>query len=214
MGVFRPHLVLPLAIIFLANKRLQVVFGVACSAIAMAGVSIAVVGWREFLDYPGYIWRLEQIMGRGSIVPNDMPNLRGFFAIFLRDGHPAALALTAIGSVLLMILAIRLFRRAEQAGNIDLAFSVAVLATILVSYHAFIYDPALLFLPALFLIAQARPGRERLELLVPVATLFFTPLLMFLFLRLSRLNLLTPILFLWLWAMCRGVWHREPGPGP
>jgi hypothetical protein len=208
LGVFRPHLVLPLAIILLCSRRWKAVFGIACSAGAMAVVSIAVIGWRGFLDYPKYVWKLEQVMGRGSIVPSDMPNLRGFFAIFFRDGSPAALALTAAGSALLMLLAIWLFRRAEAEGNLDLGFSVAVLVTILVSYHAFMYDLALLYLPVLLLFGNDL-RRARWESVAPVAALFFTPLLMFLLLRLSHLNFLTPILLLWLRGMAREISQAE-----
>jgi Glycosyltransferase family 87 len=204
LGIFRPHLVLPLAIILLFSRRWKSVFGIACSSLAMAAVSIGVVGWRGFLDYPTYVWKLEQVMGRGAIVPGDMPNLRGFFAIFFRDGGPAALAFSALGSVFLLLLAIRLFRQAAHAENLELGFSVAVLVTILVSYHAFMYDLALLFLPVLLLFGNAM-GRPRWESAVPVATLFFTPLLMFLWLRLSHLNLLTPVLLLWLWGMAREI---------
>jgi hypothetical protein len=204
MGFFRPHLVLPMAIILLFSRRLTAVFGVACSALAMAAVSIAVVGWRGFLGYPGYVWRLEQIMGRGAIVPDDMPNWRGFMAIFFQDGHPLSLVLGAAGTVVLLIGAIRLFRAAEQAGNLELGFSIAVLVTILISYHAFIYDLGLLFLPVL-LLARDEMRRKRWESVVPIAALFFTPLLMFLWLRLGHLNFLTPVLFLWLWGMAREI---------
>ena len=201
-GLFRPHLVLPLAIILLFSRRRRAVFGAACSAGVMAAISIAVVGWRGFLDYPLYVWRLEQIMGRGAIVPDDMPNLRGFLAIFFRNGHPMALALGAAGSVCLLILAIRIFRSAEHVGNLELGFSAAILVTILISYHAFIYDLGLLLLPALLLLGEEM-RRKQWELIVPVVVLFFTPLLMFLWLRLSHLNLLTPVLFLWLWGVAR-----------
>ncbi len=203
VGIFRPHLVLPLAIILLFSRRLKAVSGIACSALAMAAVSISVVGWRGFLDYPQYVWRLEQVMGRGSIVPGDMPNMRGFLAIFFRDGGPAALALGAVASVLVIVLAIWCFRQAQQAGNLELGFSIAVLVTILVSYHAFMYDLALLFLPVLLLLGENR--QKHWQSVVPAATLFFTPLLMFLLLRLSHLNFLTPILLLWLWGMAREV---------
>ena len=209
MGCFRPHLVLSLAIILLFSRRRKAVAGIACSALALAAASIALVGWGGFLEYPGAVWREEQVMGRGAIVPNDMPNLRGLFAMFFRDGHSAALALIAATSVLLLVLGIWLFRRAEQARNLELGFSVAVLVTILVSYHAFMYDLALLFLPALLLVDNAKASRARWQSVVSVATLFFTPLLMFLFLRLSRLNLLTPILFLWLWGMAREILHGQ-----
>ena len=212
MGVFRPHLVLPLAIILLCSRRWKAVAGIACAALALSAISIAVVGWRGFLDYPKYVWKLEQVMGRGSIVPGDMPNLRGFFAIFFRDGGPVALTLGAVASVLLIILAIWCFRRTEQAGNLDLGFSIAVLITILVSYHAFMYDLALLLLPVLLLFGRNR--RTHWESLVPIAALFFTPLLMFLWLRLSHLNFLTPVLLLWLWGMAREISFGEGERGP
>jgi hypothetical protein len=176
----------------------------------MGGVSIAVIGWRGFLDYPGYVWRLEKIMGRGSIVPDNMPNLRGFFAIFFPDGHPLALTLTAAGSVLLLVLAIRLFRSAQRAGNLELGFSVAVLVAILISYHSFIYDLGLLFLPVL-LVSGDEPGRKRWRVFVPVLALLFTPLLVFIWLRLSHLNFITPVLFLWLWGMAREISQLKDG---
>ena len=219
MGIFRPHLVLPLAIILLFSRRLKAIFGIACSALAMGAISIGVVGWRGFLDYPAYVWRLEQVMGRGAIVPDDMPNLRGFFALFFCDGHPLALAFGAVGSVVLMILAIRLFRSAQQAGNLELGFSVAVLVSILVSYHAFIYDLGLLLLPVWLVFGTEDGNRgRRWDSVIPVAALFFTPLLMFLWLRLSHLNFLTPLLFLWLWGMAREISRlkgrgRESFPG-
>ena len=210
MGVFRPHLVLPLAIILLFSRRRKATLGIACSALAMAAVSIAVIGWRGFLDYPRYVWRLEQVMGRGAIVPDDMPNLRGFLAVFFRDGHPVALALAVAGSVFLLILAIRLFRSAEQTDNLELGFSAAVLVSVLVSYHAFVYDLGLLFLPVVFWFHEGnRAQGKRWESLIPVAALFFTPLLMLLWLRLSHLNFLTPLLVLWLWGVTREVWPRN-----
>jgi hypothetical protein len=211
MGIFRPHLVLPIAVVLLFSRRLKAALGIACSSLALMAISIAVVGWRGFLNYPRYVWTLEQIMGRGAIVPDDMPNLRGFLAIFFRDGHLAALILSAAGSVFLLILAVRFFRSADHAGNLELGFSVAVLVSVLVSYHAFIYDLGLLFLPALFFFDKAVLGpedgmqREHWESVMPVAVLFFTPLLMFLWLRLSHLNFLTPLLFLWLWGLSREI---------
>ncbi len=64
-------------------------------------------------------------------------------------------------------------------------------SAILVSYHAFVYDLGLLFLPAIFLADRARltprdeMRRVRWESVVSVVTLFSTPLLLFLLLRLS-----------------------------
>lgn len=211
LGVFRPHLVLPLAIILLFSRRWRAVLGIVVSTLVLMLVSVAIVGWRGFLDYPGYVWRLEQIMGRGAIVPDDMPNLRGFLAIFFRDGDHLALVLGAAGSALLLLLAIRLFRSSERAGNLEMGFSASILVTILISYHAFIYDMGLLLLPVLFLADDTR--RKRWESVVPVVALFFTPLLMFLWLGMNHLNFLTPLLFLWLWGMAREISLLNEGRG-
>jgi hypothetical protein len=207
MGIFRPHLVLPLAIILLFSRRLKAVAGIACSALVLVAISIAVVGWHVFVEYPKYVWRLEQAMGSGAIVPDDMPNVRGFLAIFFRDGGRVGLVLGAAASIVLIVLAIWLFRRAEQAGDLELGFSAAVLVTILASYHAFMYDLALLFLPVLVFFGNGI-RRARWESVLPVAALFFTPLLMFLWLRLSHLNFMTPVLLLWLWGMAREISQR------
>lgn len=215
MGMFRPHLVLPLAIILLFSGKRKAVLGVAGSASAMAAISIAVVGWRGFLNYPSQVWSLEQVMGRGFIFRGDMPNLRGFVVAFFRDGQPLALTLTAVASVFLLILAIRLFRSAEHEGNLELGFSASVLVAVLVSYHAFVYDLGLLFLPAIFLADRARltprdeMRRVRWESVVSVVTLFSTPLLLFLLLQLKHLNFLAPVLLLWLWGLTQEISHSH-----
>jgi len=49
----------------------------ALVALALGIISVAIVGWEGALHYPGYVWHLESISGRGSIVAADMPNLRG-----------------------------------------------------------------------------------------------------------------------------------------
>jgi hypothetical protein len=206
-GVFRPHLVLPVVLILLFDRRFRSVLGFACSALAASLISIATVGWRGFLEYPNYVWQLEQHLGRGAILPTAMPNLRGFVAIFTRDGYPLSLVLTFAGSLFLLILAIHLFRRAEHPERLDLAFSVAVLVSVLVSYHAFMYDLSLLLLPVLFLVnlAVSKNGDMHWSSALPIALLFFTPFLMLLALGLGRLNFLVPVLLLWLSGIRREI---------
>ena len=166
-------------------------------------------GYRPgMLDYSKVRLAAGTNYGRGCIVSDKMLNLRGLLVIFLCDCHLVVLALVLVGSMFLLILAVRLFRSAEGTGNLELGFSAAVLVAVLVSYHAFIYDLGLLFLPVLLL---AGDGMRRLRWAsaVPVAALFFTPLLMFVWLRLSHLNFLTPLLFLWLWAMAQQILQSQ-----
>jgi len=211
MGVFRPHLVLPLALVLLFSRRWKAALGCGCSALAMAAISIAVAGRHVVFGYPSYVWNLEKVMGRGSIVPDNMPNLRGLVAIFFRDGHHAAVALTAAASASLLVLAIWTFRRAEHAANLELGFSVAVLVAILIGYHTFIYDLGLLLVPIL-LSAQDHVTPQRWKLALPVVTMFCTPLLMLIWLRFSHLNFVAPLLLLWLWGMVGEIPRLQTRP--
>jgi hypothetical protein len=206
-GVFRPQLVVPIVLILVCDRRFRSVLGFACSALAASLISIATVGWREFLDYPRYVWQLEQHLGRGAILPTAMPNLRGFVAIFTRDGYALSLIFTFAASLFVLILAVHLFRCAEHAERLDLAFSVAVLVSVLVSYHAFMYDLSLLLLPILFMVnfAVSKNGDMHWSSVLPIALLFFTPLLMLLALGLGRLNFLVPVLLLWLSGIRREI---------
>ncbi len=214
LGVFRPHTVLPIALILLFARRSTSFLGFLASSFLTAAVSVGITGWEESLYYPKYVWHLEQVMGRGAIVPANMPNLRGFMAIVFRDGHPLPIALTLAGSGILLILGIRLFRLAETGGSLELAFSSALIIAVLVSYHAFIYDLSLLVLPILFIINadslnSSRPGRWALT--IPIALLFCSPLLMFLWLGMGNLNYFVPVLFLWLWGISRAISRLQAG---
>jgi len=144
-------------------------------------------------------------------MPADMPNVRGLVAALLPDGSPAALTAVAGVSLVILILAGLVFRRARRRANVGLAFSLALVATVLTSYHAFMYDLALLLWASLLVLSNhqdAAPKPDAVPLwltLGPVGALFSTPLLMLLWLHLGRLNLLAPILALWLYGIAKEV---------
>jgi alpha-1,2-mannosyltransferase len=207
MATFRPQLALPLALILLFDRRYKVIASFVITTVALTIVSMMTVGWHEFLEYPKYVWGLEQKLGHGAILPTAMPNLRGLVAIFAHDGHAPALALTGAASVLLLSLAIQQFRRARMAGRLDLAFGIAVLTSMLISYHAFVYDLTLLLLPIMASFRDDGGERPRLSwtTLVPLTMLFCTPLLMVLWLWLGRLNYFVPVLLLFFFALRQAV---------
>jgi hypothetical protein len=213
LATFRPQLAIPLALILIFNRRVRTFIAFAISTAAVTAVSIAVVGWREFLEYPKYVWGLEQKLGYGAILPTAMPNLRGLVAIFVRDGYATSLSLTILGSLLLLILAIRQFRRAELADRLDLGFGFAVTIAVLISYHAFVYDLTLLLLP---LLAVIHSHRDRLHvhwtIALPMALLFCTPVMMILWLWLGRLNYFVPVLLLFAWGIMREISSLQAVP--
>ena len=122
-----------------------------------------------------------------------------------------ALMATAGVSIVILILAGLVFRRAGRTGNRRLAFSVALIASVLTSYHAFMYDLALLLWASLLVLSYVRDvasGSDAVSVwltLGPVAVLFSTPVLMLLWLRMGRLNLLAPILAVWLYGIAKEV---------
>jgi hypothetical protein len=111
------------------------------------------------------------------------------------------------GSLLLLFWAVQIFRKAERAGTLEIGFSAALLASILVSYHALPYDLGLLFLAVLLMAPVIRSlGREPVTLTnwltcLAVGCLFFAPLQMILWLRFGRFNAMFLILILWMWGM-------------
>jgi len=208
LGVFRPQLVLPLALLVLCMRRTKrFAVGFVLSTAAMAVVSIAVVGWRSFIAYPSYVWRIERALGNGAIVPTRMPNLRGLFS-FLHEGSLGAFAATGLSSILLFVYAAWLLGSPGRRLNLELSVAVAVLVALLVSYHLLIYDLALLFLLLLLMYQECEeiPDRSfsaarRWAVIGPIGFLFCTPLLMWLWLSAGRFNLVALVLLVWLWGL-------------
>jgi hypothetical protein len=186
------------------RKTARFAVGFVLSTAAMAAVSIAVVGWRSFIAYPSYVWRIEGALGNGAIVPANMPNLRGLFSV-LHEGSLSAFLVTGLSSILLFAYAARVLGSPGRRLNLELSFVVAVLVALLVSYHLLIYDLALLFLPLLLMYQEweaisdrSFSAARRWAVIGPIGFLFCTPLLMWLWLRWGHFNMVAIILLVWL----------------
>jgi hypothetical protein len=219
LGLFRFHMVLPLVFILLLHKKHKTLLGFVLVALALGIISVAIVGWEGALHYPGYVWHLESIMGRGSIVAADMPNLRGLVSTVLTA--PSSKLIADIGiallSAALLFFASSNWRLASTETVFDLGFSLALVVTVLVSYHALDYDLSLLFPAVLLLInhlQNAEPPHDwlRVSLFGPIFILFLSPLhIVVLFLRYGHLSWLAPILLLWCWGLASEISkYRSP----
>jgi hypothetical protein len=212
LGLFRFHLVLPLVFILMLHKRGKALLGLVSIAAVLAVISIAVIGWNAALSYPSFVWHVETVMGHGAIVPVDMPNLRGLLHTFLA-AHSSKLVIQSVVaflSIALLLFASSRWRVAREGTEFDLGFALALVITILVSYHANTYDLALLFLPILLLTNHLasrgwRDAWSRITLLVPMLLLFVSPLHMLLLQKYGKLSLLTPLLLLWAWGLAAEI---------
>ena len=222
LGLFRFHLVLPLILILLWRKRSKALIGFLGTALSLALISIAIVGWQGALDYPSQVWQMERAMEKHqTIFPLRMANLRGLMASLppFASRHVMDLVIAVI-SLGLLVFAARKWKATSPA-EFDLSFSLCIIVTVLVGYHTLAYDLSLLLLPITltlnYLFGNAASDaqsdrRTRLWLLTPIFLLFFSPLHAYLAMRNGHYNLFALVLLFWCWALSREI-SRAPQSG-
>jgi len=179
LGLFKPQLVLPFVLLLLLQGRKKVLYGFLPVAALLALVSAAIVGWEGMALYPHYVLHLEGTLAQGAIVPSDMPNLRGVLAVLLHGSSSVGLVAVVL-SVGIFVLAAWRGRAIVPENSFNLKFCMAMVATILVSYHLLIYDLSLLMLP-FALLTNEMQGEGKLRtwprvlIIAAVSTLFFSP---------------------------------------
>lgn len=160
-GLFRFHLVVPMALL-LAARRWRLLLGFLPVAAALAGLSAWMVGREGLMEYVMLLVRMEKTETPKAIVAT-MPNLRGLVAALSIDGGGRlAWVATAILSAAVMGVALWQIRRPNTP--IRVVFAVASVAAILVSFHSFSYDLTLL-LPVVLLLfsSEGRPTQGQTQ---------------------------------------------------
>jgi len=201
LGLFKFHLVLPFVLLLLVQGRKRILYGFLSTATVLAVASVAVVGWHGITSYPHYVLQVEETMARGAIVPSDMPNLRGVLYLLLHGGPHVGVVALVLSVAILLFTAWRCFGVADPE-FFDSKFSLGVLATVLVSYHASGYDLSILMLPVLLLanelLGKGRAGGWPARLMFIAAAVFFvSPLQLFLLMKAKRLALVGWAVLLW-----------------
>jgi hypothetical protein len=110
--------------------------------------------------------------------------------------------------------------------NFNLGFSLCVLATTLVGYHALPYDLCLLILPVVLIlneywettrnsslsaISSTLKARDWIWLTGPIAVLFLSPLQMVFNFTLHCYHLMAFVLLFWYWGMARYLAQEKSG---
>jgi len=191
LGLFKPHLVLPFVVLLLAQGRKKVLYGFFPVAAVLGLVSIAAVGWQGMTLYPRYVLHLEGTMAQGAITPSAMPNLRGVVYLLFRGDAPLAYITLALSVAVIFVAA---WQCRAPGRHFSPKFSLAVTATVLVSYHCLGYDLSILLLPILLCGAEllGKEGTEWFDFLILAASaaLYFSPLELLLQMRMNRLALM------------------------
>jgi hypothetical protein len=152
VGLFRPHMVVPL-VLLLAARRWRMLLGFVPVAVALTGITVLVMGSGGPLAYIRFVLFVER-SGIGNFGSKVVPNLRGLIGSLL--GHfskPLAAALIVATSVIVFAAALRRIRNGYD--SIVHSFCLAGVTTILVSFHALSYDLTLLMPLILFLLGAA-----------------------------------------------------------
>ena len=204
LGMFKFQLKIPIVLLIVIWKRGRVAAGFAAVSMVLALVSVWLVGWEGLRRYPALVLQVAKATSLGGVPPDLMPNLRG-----LTLGGPfpfpgtVGTAVAVLSSVLLFLFAAGWGWKASQTERFDLQFSLAVLISVLTSWHTNVHDLCLLILPLMLttnycLHPPRRPG-GRFTLLLPVLPVLISPLWIVLWLVGGEVNLMA-IPLLW-WAL-------------
>jgi hypothetical protein len=170
------------------------------------------VGWRTAIYYPVFISHLERTKAGGAIVPTSMPNLHGLLeAILGRNQTGASLAATIVVSLILLSAVTRGITRIKFGlEKNELCFSLALVLSVLVSYHTYWYDWTVLLLPALITLNHLAASAEITTvgsrvLLLSSCALFVSPIYLVTLLRFGHGYPLAVMLLIWGWALLREI---------
>lgn len=167
IGTLKFQLMLGFFAVLLLRRCWKTLLGVAVGALPVVFVSAAILGWRGAIQYPLTVMHFAIT----PAAPEKMVTLYG--ALMTALGHQPP-------TWLLVMLSVGIIAGAALVrADMDVAFSVAMLASVVVAYHAYIYELTLMLIPAAVIASRlARTTRLLLAFAIGVflitAMLFFT----------------------------------------
>ncbi|MCU1310625.1 MAG: hypothetical protein JWO20_1750 [Candidatus Angelobacter sp.] len=158
------QLMLAFAAILIVRRAWAAIAGIACGALIVAALSAAVSGFHQLLSYPGYIRSMAY--HPHVAFTSSMVNIRGFIELCIHR-EPFIPLVVAI-SLLVIGFSVAFWR------DTTTGFSLAIIATVLTAYHAYLQDLVLLLLPIAVLLRHWQPRKSAgLVVLLAVSTVSF-----------------------------------------
>ena len=157
LACFKFHFVLLIAFFVLCLRgKWRGLAGFVSGGALVGGISLAIVGRAMIHDYPAML-RTQNEMTPWGFTPWFMPNLRGILEWGLGPWLDIGLIRPVIfmGSAIVGVVAAWLVLRNRVQKDEGLIYSVAILTTILVSYHLHMQDLTMVLLPMLVLAERA-----------------------------------------------------------
>jgi Glycosyltransferase family 87 len=171
LGLYKPHLVLPLAGILTISGYWRVTLGFIGTGVVLSAISLAMVGWQGVVG----LFSIVAAMDRPTsiVYPESMTNLRGlsFLLLSLLNANPLTNIANVVASLIVCGCCLWLWKNktTENSSLFDLRFSLAVVTTVLVSFHLYTHDVIILLIPLLLIFSYILLGVAR----VPTARYVF-----------------------------------------
>jgi hypothetical protein len=217
LGLFKYHLILPLALILAFWRGRKFVLGFATMSSALVLISLGLVGWKGALQYPVYTWRVITGPAFGGIPPRQIPSLFGLLAGWQFSGQigPVVQGSVAVLSLGLFVMVASLRKSAQRNAAFRLCVAAAVIASLLVGYSTNTYDLSLLVVSLAVIADYAlTTGVDVRRLFVPAIPLFVSPLWFFLWMRWQRINVMAVFLLWWLFVLIAEIRRLEQIDAP
>ena len=203
LGLFKFQYALPFLVPFVLWRRWKVVGGFAITGVLLLLLSLPVTGIQGMLSYVSFLFGLTRVLASQriqsvvGILSNTMPNIHGIVEMVIPNLFHSVLQKIIV--VLLSGLAVLWatvrwpLNRTLSETHFDLGYSLALVMSILVSYHLLLHDLSLLLIPFVLVLdhmlkGEVCAGRQRL-LMYGLITLFFLSPLYLLLIKLQRMYL-------------------------
>lgn len=211
-GLFKYHLILPLAVVLVLWRGRKFLLGLTTTASAVTLISLALVGWHEALLYPGFTWHIVSKPQLGRIPARQLPNLLGLMGGWSSTEYAGWLlpAAVLVCSILLLGIAARMGRSPANRSLARMAFAFALTSALFVGYSTNTYDLCLLLLPIALVIdhvhrESACSPKQKMSLMMPILPLLLSSLWFYLWMRWVHMNVIAIFIFLWLYAMRKEI---------
>ena len=172
-GLFKFHIVLPLALILLL-RRPRLLLGLGPVAAALGAIWAMMTGWRGIVGY-GHAVLYAENHGAGGTPIAEMPNLRGLIGQLAElaggsggSGGSFVTVAAIVGAA--AVLGMVLWKVWRRGTGTRFMIAAAIVTCILVSYHTVIHDLTLL-LPVVLMLFAAPGAATRSEMRVDAALL-------------------------------------------
>jgi hypothetical protein len=192
LGLFKFHLILTVLVLLLAQKKWRVLHGFIPAGIALAILSVGMVGMNAAKAYPHFVLHVEAALTGTRTVPADMPSLRGLLYVLGLGRHGMEPMLWVAAGGLFLLVVWKSWGAAPDVSG--LKFSLALVTATVIGYHVVSYDLSMLLLAVVLLANNfAKTAlRNRMSMILCGAgsALFFTPVPLLLAFKYDRFALL------------------------